>query len=161
MFRESSKPRAVADLAEGLILATVEIESSPERVFDALASQEITSWWLRPQVFDTREWNGDVRVGGTWRASGVARGQPYTLEGDFTEVNRPDALVHTWRGVGAPGATTTVAYRLEPIEGGTRLTLRHFGFTSRETCLNTCIGWETSFEQLAKILVAESSARSA
>ena len=35
MVREGSQSRAVADLAEGLILASVEIEASPERVFEA------------------------------------------------------------------------------------------------------------------------------
>jgi uncharacterized protein YndB with AHSA1/START domain len=157
MLHEGSKPRAVADLADGLILASVEIETSPERVFEALASQEITSWWVRPGVFDTREWSGDARVGGAWRASGMARGQPYRLEGDFTEVNRPYALAHTWRGVGAPGASTTVVYRVERTDRGTRVTLRHFGFSSRDTCLNTCIGWETSFQQLAKVLATAPS----
>jgi len=42
MLHETSTPRAVADLAEGLILAIVEIETSPERFFSALTSQEIT-----------------------------------------------------------------------------------------------------------------------
>ena len=32
---------------------------APERVFQALASNEISEWWLRPGVFDTREWTGD------------------------------------------------------------------------------------------------------
>jgi len=154
MSCESSTPRAAADLAEGLILATVEVEASPERVFDALASQEITTWWVRPGVFDTRSWSGEVRVGGAWRASGMARGQSYTLEGEFTEVDRPHVLVHTWRAVGAPGAPTVVRYRLEKVDRGTRITLRHSGFSSRETCLNTYIGWETSLEQLIKVLMA-------
>jgi hypothetical protein len=35
---------------------------------------------------------------------------------------------------------------------GTRITLRHTGFASREVCINTCIGWETSFQQLAAAL---------
>ena len=160
MRGESSMPRAVADLAEGLILATVEIERSPERVFDALASQEITSWWVRPGVFDTREWNGDMRVGGAWRASGMARGRPYSLEGDFTEVNRPKRLVHTWHTVGVADSPTTVTYVLEKIDGGTRITLRHSGFSSRETCINTCIGWETSFEQLVRFLSGAGSSPS-
>jgi len=67
----------MADFAQGSILATVEIAASPERVFQALASEEIVEWWVRPGVFDTREWSGDVRVGGRWRASGLARGKPF------------------------------------------------------------------------------------
>ncbi len=152
---ENSRARAVADLAEGLILASVEIAAPPERVFKGLTSHEILDWWIRPGVFDTREWTGDVRVGGRWHASGVGNGRPYVLEGEFLEVDPPRKLVHTWQGVGAPGAPTTVTYLLERLDGRTRLTLRHAGFTSRETCDNTCIGWETSFERLAESLATE------
>lgn len=141
--------RAAADLAQGLVLATVEVASSPDRTFRALASEDVLRWWVRPGVFDTREWMGDVRTGGSWHASGVGGGKPYTLEGEFSEVDPPRRLVHTW---GLAGASSTVAYDLEPIEGGTRITLRHTGLLSRQACAATCIGWETSFEELARML---------
>src|SRR6266540_2522538 len=127
---EKSRARAAADLAEGSILASVEVAASPERVFQALASNEVLDWWVRPGVFDTREWSGDVRVGGRWQASGVGSGNPYVLEGEFLEVDPPRTLVHTWQLVGRPGTPTTVTYILEPIEDGTRVTLRHSGFPS-------------------------------
>jgi uncharacterized protein YndB with AHSA1/START domain len=72
---KNSSARAVADLAEGYLLASVEIAAPPERVFRALASKEILDWWVRPGVFDTREWTGGVRVRGHWRASGVGGGR--------------------------------------------------------------------------------------
>jgi uncharacterized protein YndB with AHSA1/START domain len=147
-----STARAVADLTEGLILATVEIAASPERIFRALTSREIVDWWVRPGVFDTREWTGDVRVGGAWQASGMGKSGPYGLEGEFLEVDPPRKLVHTWHPIGAPAAaTSTVSYVLEPMEGGTRITLRHWGFINRDSCLGVCIGWETSFEKLRQI----------
>src|SRR4029077_13061541 len=105
---ESSRGRAVADLAEGCILASVEIAAPPERVFRALTTKEIVDWWWRPGVFDTKEWSGDVRVGGRWRASDHAHGQPYVLEGEFLEVDPPRKLVHTWQRAGAPGQPTIV-----------------------------------------------------
>jgi uncharacterized protein YndB with AHSA1/START domain len=144
--------RAVADLTEGQILASVEIAAPPERVFRALASEEIVNWWVRPGVFDTREWAGEVRVGGRWEASGIGGGRPYTLEGAFREVEPPWKLAHTWYPSGAQAAATTVTYLVEPSDAGTRITLRHSGFGSREVCSNTCIGWETSFERLAELL---------
>ncbi len=115
---KSGAAKALANLAEGEILATVEIAAPPERVFRALTSKEIVDWWVRPGAFDTREWTGDVRTGGRWRASGVARGQPYVLEGEFLEVQPPTKLVHTWQRPGMPGAPTTVTYHLQPIDGG-------------------------------------------
>ena len=148
----TGRARAVADTAEGHLLASVEVKASPERVFRALASKEVTGWWVRAGVFDTREWAGDVHTGGRWRAAGIALGQPYALEGEFLEIDQPRKLVHTWRRAGMPNTSTTVTYHLEPLNGGTRITLRHAGFTSPETCTNTAIGWETSFERLAETL---------
>jgi uncharacterized protein YndB with AHSA1/START domain len=52
---ESSRARAVADLAEGRILASVEIAAPPERVFHAVTTKEIVDWWVRPGVFDTKK----------------------------------------------------------------------------------------------------------
>jgi uncharacterized protein YndB with AHSA1/START domain len=70
--------------------------------------QELRPYIIRPGVFDTREWTGDVRVGGRWQASGVARGNPYALEGEFIAVDPPGKLVHTWIAVGEP---------VEPMKG--------------------------------------------
>ena len=152
-WNESSGPRAAADLAEGLILATVEIDAPPGRVFQALASEEIVDWWVRPGVFDTKEWTGDLRPGGQLRASGTFRGEPYVLEGEFLEVDPPRKLVHSF-GVGAPWGPTTVTYRLEGIDGRTRITLRHSGFTGREECLGYQLGWESSFQTLGEYLAS-------
>jgi uncharacterized protein YndB with AHSA1/START domain len=142
--------RAVADLGRGLALATVEVAADPERAYIALASDDVLRWWVRPGVFDTREWSGEVRAGGAWRASGVGGGQPYVLHGKFLEVEPPRRLVHTWAlGDGAP---STVEYEVEAVDGGTRITLHHTGLTPRQTCAATAIGWETSFEELARML---------
>jgi uncharacterized protein YndB with AHSA1/START domain len=150
--RTEGSARAVADAATGQLLASVDIAATPERVFRALASNEITSWWVRPGVFDTRKWTGDVRVGGRWRAAGMARGQPYEQGGEYLEVDSPRMLVHTWDSAGTVAAPSKVTYLLEPIDKGTRLTLRHVGFASRDVCHQFAIGWETSLERLAEIL---------
>ena len=65
--------------------------------------------------------------------------------------------MHTWRLVGMPDTPTTVTYLLERRDGGTRITLRHSGFTSREATTDHEIGWETSFQRLAEVLAAELS----
>jgi uncharacterized protein YndB with AHSA1/START domain len=153
---KTSSARSVADLDTGQIIASVEVAASPERVFQALASDDVVDWWVRPGVFDTRAWTGDVRVGGGWRTSGVGNGHPYVLEGEFVELDPPRKLVHTWRAA-QESAVTTVTYRLDPVHAGTRVTLHHSGFTSSQTCRNTCLGWETSFERLEEMLASEHS----
>ena len=144
--------RAVSDLVDGSVVASVEIAKAPERVFRALASREVIEWWVNPGVFDTREWSGDVRVGGRWSASGVARGAPYTLVGEFIEVDPPRKLVQTWQMKGTPGTPSTVTYMLEGIPGGTRLTVRHSGIAEVDQRKNVGAGWRSSFDQLAEIM---------
>lgn len=144
------QPRAVADTAEGEILASVEIPAPPEQVFGSLTSAEIIRWWVRAGVFDTREWSGDVRPGGRWQASGLVQGQPYGLQGEFLQVAAPRTLVHTYQRTDVPDAATTVRYTLTEAGGGTRITLRHSGFASPEACLNNAAGWESSFGQLRR-----------
>jgi uncharacterized protein YndB with AHSA1/START domain len=151
----NGRARPVTEVGDGHVIVRAEIAAPPDRVFRALASQEVVHWWVRPGVFNTTEWTADVRVGGRWRGSGLFRGEPYVIEGEFLEVDPPGKLVHTWHGVGAPGAPTTVACVLEGIDGGTRVKLRHSGFTSREACANFGVGWETSLERLAEIMATE------
>jgi uncharacterized protein YndB with AHSA1/START domain len=50
--------RAVSDLAEGAVAATVEADAAPERVFRTLSSKEIIEWWGADGVFRTTDWNG-------------------------------------------------------------------------------------------------------
>jgi len=145
--------RAVADPVEKQLLACVEIEAESERVFRALTSEEIIAWWVRPGVFDTREWSCDMRVGGRWRASGISRGQPYVQEGEFLEIDPPHKLIHTWDGAGRPDLPSTVTYLVERFEKGTRLNIRQTGFVSSDVCNAFAIGWETSLKRLAEILV--------
>jgi len=151
----NSRVRVVAETANGQVVAAVELPATPERVFRALASTEVTNWWVRPGVFDTTEWTGEVRVGGRWQASGTFRGRPYTLEGEVLVADPYRELVHTWHAVGSPATAQTVAYHLEPVDGGTRVTLRHSGFSSPEACTQTAIGWETSFGRLTELLTGE------
>lgn len=132
-------------------VVVAELPATPDRVFRALASDEITQWWVRPGVFDTREWNGDVRAGGRWHASGIARGNPYAIDGEFLEVDSPRTLVHTWQLTGMP-LVTTVTYALEPTDRGTRVTLRHAGCPSQEVYDANRLGWEASFEALGRLL---------
>jgi uncharacterized protein YndB with AHSA1/START domain len=114
-----------------------------------MTSDEVTRWWVRPGVFDTREWSADVRPGGGWRITGIGGGKPYSIEGRFVEVDPPHRLVQTWI---VAAAESTITWELQTIDAGTRITLRQTGFDNPQTCANTAIGWETSFEALVMML---------
>jgi len=135
--------RAVADVSAGVLLASVEIAASPARVFRALTSDDITRWWGSAETYQTTRWTGDLRVGGTWVAEGIGRDGPFSVSGEFLEVDPPRRLVHTWRAGWDGNHPTTVTYRLEPIDGGTRVTVRHEGFGDRvDSCRGHSDGWE-------------------
>jgi uncharacterized protein YndB with AHSA1/START domain len=148
-------PRALADLSEGTILASVDIAASPERVFRALtASDEVVRWWGADEAYKTTGWTADVRVGGRWRADGRgADGHTFAVEGEFLEVEPPRKLVQTWKPAWDGGHVTTLTYRLEPTATGTRVTVRHEGFAGRpEACQSHTDGWELVLGWLARHL---------
>jgi uncharacterized protein YndB with AHSA1/START domain len=136
--------RAVADLSTGMILASVEIEAPPERVFTAISTDEIAQWWGSPDTYRVIRWTGDLRRGGAWRSDGIsADGKPFSVGGEFLEIEPPRLLVHTWNPDWDPGPATTIRYQVDPIPGGSRVTVRHQGFSGRTaSCESHALGWE-------------------
>jgi len=142
---EHSAARAIADVSQGMLLATIDILATPERVFRAVTSEELTRWWGSEDTYRTTKWSGDVRVGGTWRTEGVGRdGKPFSVHGQFLAVEPPRKLVQTWRyDWDQTDSVTTITWRFEPIEGGTRVIVRHEGFgDAQAACQNHANGWE-------------------
>lgn len=143
--------RAVADVTAGMLLASIDIKASPERVFRALASEDIAKWWGSPDLYHVTEWTGELKVGGQWRSVGVDReGKPFEVSGEYVEIDPPKKLVQTWAPKWVNGPPTTVTYLLDPIEGGTRITVRHEGFgAAADACQGHAAGWERVFTWLA------------
>jgi uncharacterized protein YndB with AHSA1/START domain len=145
MDRTQSSARALADLAAGSVLATVDIAAPAERVFRALSDpKELVQWWGSPETYRAHRWDADFRVGGKWRVEGKsAAGAPCSVHGEFLEIVAPRRLVQTWSydwdGDQRP---TKLTYLLEDIPGGTRVTVRHEGFASPEACGSHSAGWE-------------------
>lgn len=162
MSNVKSGARAVADIDTGTILASVEIAAPIERVFRALTTgADVTEWWGSPDTYRTTAWTADVRRGGRWRAEGMgADGNAFSVEGEYLEVEAPRRLVHTWKAPWDGGNETRVTYKLEPIDGGTRVTLRHEGFAGRvESCRGHGEGWERVLGWLGKYLKPAEEAR--
>ena len=64
------------------------------------------------------------------------------MSGTILEVDPPKRLVQTWQPSWESGPPSTVTWMLEPIETGTRLTVRHTGFTNPAACADHAKGWE-------------------
>jgi len=145
MTRARAAARAVADVTQGIIHAVVEIEAPPERVFQALTDPaELVAWWGSDDTYRTTGWEADLRVGGAWRSHGVANdGTPFSVGGEYLEVDPPRRLAHSWRPDWDSAHVTTVHYQLDPLPLGTRVTVRHHGFEGRaESCNAHTAGWE-------------------
>jgi uncharacterized protein YndB with AHSA1/START domain len=144
--QSTSRARALADVAEGVIVATVDIAAPRERVFRALTDpQELMQWWGSPETYRADAREADLRVGGRWRVEGKgADGTPYSVFGEFLEIEPPARLVHTWcHDWDQDHPATKVTYVLDAVSGGTRVTVRHEGFVGRpEPCRRHAMGWE-------------------
>ncbi|WP_245433321.1 SRPBCC domain-containing protein [Mesorhizobium sp. WSM3866] len=163
MMAIQDKPRAIADISAGTILATVTIAVPPERVFRAItAEDQIPLWWGADNMYRTTKHTADVRPGGAWRSEGKgADGQDFHVAGEYLEVEPPHRLVMTWKAPWDGDNLTTVTYTLEAVENGTRLTLRHDGFGSRrDSCRDHGSGWERVLGWLDEFLAKETAARS-
>jgi uncharacterized protein YndB with AHSA1/START domain len=145
--------RAIADVTEGMLLATIDIAVPAERVFRAITSEELALWWGSPDLYRVTKWTGDVRVGGAWRSEGADKdGKAFSVHGEFIEVDPPRKLVQTWQyDWDTANSITTITWRLTTIDGGTRLVIRHEGFgEAHDACAGHANGWERVLTWLAR-----------
>jgi uncharacterized protein YndB with AHSA1/START domain len=153
-------PRAVADGVGGTIIATVELEASPARVFLALTTDEVERWWGHADFYRMTEWSADLRVCGQWRVTvRFADGALNGGSGEFAEITEPHKIVMTRRFDDHPllgTRETTITYRLEPIEAGTRLTVRDEVFVDRsEAAYGNAEHWERVLGWLKSYISSE------
>ena len=140
-----SAARAVADVTAGSLVATVDIEAPPARVFTAVSTPEIAEWWGSADTYRIDRWSMDLRAGGEWRSEGTSSdGRRFTVYGTVLEVNPPWLLVHSWTYDWEGGGTTTVRWEIEPLgSSGSRLTVRQWGFGADAAgCEGHARGWE-------------------
>ena len=151
MNLKNSRAKSVADLSRGTILARVEIDAAPERVFRAI-TEEVSAWWGSPESYQVTEWQSELRVGGRWKSVGKGSdGTPFSVSGEYLEIEAPSTLKMTWEAPWDGGNVTTVRYQLDAIDGGTRVTLWHEGFAGRvASCADHEKGWATVLGWLVK-----------
>lgn len=117
---------------------------SPDEAFALLTEPERLRRW---QAVTARV---DLRAGGEYRWT-VTPG--HVAGGTFREVEpgRRVVLGWGWEGDDAlPFDTSTVTLTVEPVEGGTRVTLEHTGLTE-EQAVHHAMGWDHYFERLEKV----------
>ncbi|RUT98750.1 SRPBCC domain-containing protein [Mesorhizobium sp. USDA-HM6] len=138
-------PRAMAN--GETVMASVEILAPPEQVFAALVTDEVERWWCSPETYGMTGWTADLCVGGRWNVTvQTADGRRLPASGEFLEVETPRRIVQTrrydWDHPTLGRHETTVAYLLEPIAAGTRLTICHGGFAGfADAAVEHADGW--------------------
>lgn len=155
--RAADTARAICD--GEIVLATLDVPTTPERVVRALMTAECERWWGAPGVYMIEAWQASLRPGGTW--SLVIRlpdGTALPSSGEFLEVT-PHKIVQTRRyDFDHPTLgrrVTRVATQLSRTEHGTHITVRHDGFGSSEAAIEHAGGWERMLDWLGTYLRAE------
>lgn len=150
-------PKAVADGGGGTIIAIAQVAASPERVFALLTTKEVEHWWWHPDYYHWTDWKADLRVQGQWSVTVCLNdGSTNSGWGEFVEIEAPRKLVmtrvfkqHPFQGK----RETTITYRLEPTENGTRVTVREEGYVGRsEAAYGNAEHWERVLGWLAVYL---------
>jgi uncharacterized protein YndB with AHSA1/START domain len=123
---------------------TVEIEASPETVWEFLTDPEKAKRWWGPEA------SFDATPGGEFR---LRTGSGAVAAGTFLEVERPRRLVYTfgWEQGGdgtVPVGSTTVEIVLESTPDGTTLTLVHRGLEDAAAGTHG-VGWKHYLSRLA------------
>jgi uncharacterized protein YndB with AHSA1/START domain len=133
-----------ANVVEGKIVASVEVEASPEAVFRAISSDEICQWWGSDDSYRVVNWVGDVRPGGKWQADtrSADGSREMIVRGEFLTVDPPRVLIHTWLPSWDGSVETTVRYELTPTANGTRVDVTHSGFIEAAAQRDHAEGWK-------------------
>jgi uncharacterized protein YndB with AHSA1/START domain len=155
-------PRAVADGGGGTIIATAELAAPPERVFQALTTDEVERWWGHSDFYRQTGWTAELRVCGPWSVTvRFADGGTNFGSGEFVEIEPPRKIVMTRKFDKHPlqgTRETTITYRLDPIATGTRVTVRDEGFVGRaEAAYGNAEHWERVLGWLGTYINSENA----
>ena len=121
------------------IVQEIVIKAPAERVFEALTNpDQRTKWWGAEGRFQTTHMESDLRPGGKWmmRGSGIG-GRPFTIRGEYRQVELPRLLVFTWLPDWQEDAfETLVRFDLTEENGITAVRLTHSGLATESSRLS-------------------------
>ena len=140
-----------------VVLAEIFIAAPPDRVFQALTDPaQMSQWWGQKGMYRVTVNTSDLRPGGKWSSAGVsADGKPFSVDGEYLEIDRPRLLVYTWNPSFAHKLKTTVRCELEArdvhglhqagthrVGTGTLVKIRQEGFAGdAEQATGHSVGW--------------------
>ena len=98
----------------------IEIEASPDRVYDVLADPSCLGDWVTIQEELEEAPDGDLEPGARLRQRMKVAGRRFHLTWKVIEANRPSRIV--WEGRGPMGSKAKATYELSADGSGTKFT---------------------------------------
>ena len=124
------------------IIIVRKLKASPEKVYAAITRpDQILQWW-GPDAGPAIRAETDLRSGG--RYSIVFRlmdGSEHNPTGIYREVIPNEKVVFTWQWPGRSEWESQVTILLQPIDIGTKLTLKHERLPNEEAINSHTAGW--------------------
>ena len=131
---------------EPRIVRELEIDASPETVWEFLVDPEKMTRWFGSEA------TLDARPGGDYRVDVI---DGHVASGSFVELDAPRRLVHTfgWEPEGGvpnpvPPGASTIEIELTPSGSGTKLRFEHRDLPSDEAAQMHGSGWDHYFSRL-------------
>ncbi|MQA85340.1 MAG: SRPBCC domain-containing protein [Streptosporangiales bacterium] len=136
------------------IVREIDIDASPETVFEFFVDAEkLTRWLAVEATLDPHPGGACIQV-----HEGPDRGQgPYHMHGTFVEVDPPTRVVFTWgftnEEIGVPPGSSVVEVTLLPVGSGTRVRLVHRDLPA-DAVDGHSRGWTTMLDRLTRAVTA-------
>ena len=126
-------------IANDTIVQEILIKAPAERIFEALTNPaQRTKWWGAEGRFQTTHMESDLRPGGKcmMRGNGIG-GRPFTIRGEYRQIEPPRLLIFTWLPDWQEDAfETLVRFDLIENNGITAVRLTHSGLANESSRLS-------------------------
>ena len=126
-------------IANTTIIQEIVIKAPAERIFEALTNPaQRTKWWGAEGRFQTTHMESDLRPGGKWmmRGNGIG-GRPFTIRGEYRQIEPPRLLIFTWLPDYQEDAfETLVRFDLIENNGITAVRVTHSGLATESSRLS-------------------------
>ena len=143
-------------LGDDPIIAEALFAASPERLYRAWTDPDDIPHWFGRAPHSVGKASIDLRVNGTWRFDFEAEeGAVNAVYGTYLSIEPNRRLIFSWRHEmtgddgrleTTPASTVTVTF--EPLDTGTRLTIRHEGTASESGRRGVGEGWSRAVASL-------------
>lgn len=121
-----TQPAATAQEPLSITVTRV-LPAAPATVFAAWTDAENLKSWFFPGDVSIPEVRIDARVGGRFFIAmrGNESGKNFDHQGEYLELDPPRRLVFTWEALHMDAPDSLITIELEPVDGGTKLSLTH------------------------------------